>query len=429
MRRPKKKYGQFLEDNRQTAKEFVEAHRDFLAELCLGYSSETALDILVQFVQTERPPKILPPAKYSLSHKKGKYFGEILDRNDPRGFTIGPKTGCCMRIGGVAEECVQSGYADSQAGFFALYGNDGRIVAQSYFYVNPDRPDILVMDNIESNSGRDANVIVDLYQDFFRQYLAEQFKKNPDWQIKEIHVGTGYGELVKPIVLRLPEAEIVRNSRMIYSDADSDQRMLLQFSKAEVTAAKIGRLLSESPATSSKEVNNSPYVSVSSASERQFELLQALESEIYPSGMRQFSDDFLESELSQPNVNQYSFIVNSNQDATVEPVGYCLAYEADSETDPSFDGKCLYVSDFGILPQARPGRTALRAFRELIRRANSRHITKIEMSARESTSYQLFMNSVAQRYLGEMGFRVVDYGVDQSFGDTERTHLLALEAI
>ena len=179
----------------------------------------------------ETQEKLMPASRRELSLSGETFYGEILPANDPRGMTIGYDTGCCMTLGGASESCIKSGYRDPNAGFFALYEKNGRLMAQSYFYVNPENPDVVVMDNIEANQGRSAEKLVELYRQFFDGYLRDHSEADPNWQVKQVNVGTQYGELVKPIVKLLEPAKIIRNpDKKVYTDAKYDQRLLLRIS-------------------------------------------------------------------------------------------------------------------------------------------------------------------------------------------------------
>jgi ribosomal protein S18 acetylase RimI-like enzyme len=143
--------------------------------------------------------------------------------------------------------------------------------------------------------------------------------------------------------------------------------------------------------------------------------------------MRQYDDDTIYDELNQLGADDYSFLIHSKIDAMREPVGYCIAYEAKSETDPNFDGTTVYVADFGIIPEARGGAIAMRGFRELLERLDARGIKKVEMDAREKTTYALLTSELMQRHLERKGWKVVEHDIDTDFGEGERTIMLSLE--
>ena len=104
-----------------------------------------------------------------------------------------------------------------------------------------------------------------------------------------------------------------------------------------------------------------------------------------------------------------------------------MAYRDSSEINPGEE--CVYVADFGILPEERGGWAALRGFRELVKRVKDNGGGAMEMGARESTSYRLLTNPVFQRTLRRLGYEVRDHGVADEFGEGEKTYLLRLEPI
>ena len=395
-----------------------------------SYSTEDIIDAITDYDKIHNSEKLLPEKEIRLQHKKGQYIGTILAHDDPRGMTIGLDTGCCMTVHGASYSCIESGYRDKNAGFFALYEDNGQIVAQSYFYTHPREPEVLVMDNIEANQGRDANTIVDLYSDFFKTYLKERFAKDPEWKIREVHIGTQYGKLVKPIVTRLPEATIVLNpDSSIYTDAKDDQRLLFRLTDKEIDKARAANTEPDDNTVKLTPTHRTT-VGTTSISQSQAALIQDLEAQLYPPEMRQYdNEEFLNDELSMPSAEDYSFIMDIQTDATKESIGYCIAYEADSETEPNSHEKCVYVADFGILPGYRNGlRTAINGLDQLLSRVKAKGKTKIEMEARESTSYRLLTSSLGQRILQARGFKLVDYGPSEQFSDSERTYLISLDA-
>lgn len=162
---------------------------------------------------------ILPPANISVEIKKSNYNLEILDKKDPRGFTIGEDTYCCMTIDGASKSCIKAGYTKENCGFVAVSNSNENLVAQSFWYINPEVPDTLVMDNIEANDGQDLAKVAEIY----RQALTNYLKSHPELNITKVHVGTGYTDI------NLSDMPIVETSKPlngIYTDAKK-QRLLL----------------------------------------------------------------------------------------------------------------------------------------------------------------------------------------------------------
>lgn len=145
-----------------------------------------------------------------------RYRLEILPPDDVRGFTIGYETGCCMTVDGAAQTCIKEGYLSKDAGFMAVYAEDDRnkLVAQSFWYVNPDYPDTLVLDSIEATEGRDLNLIVTVYQAALSNAI-----KGSAIPIKKVNIG-----LIDGHKLSWPPIDgLVPPPDGVYSDAADTQ--------------------------------------------------------------------------------------------------------------------------------------------------------------------------------------------------------------
>lgn len=414
-----------------TKEEVLGKYENFTKELVRVYPVGTTLSALSKYKNIYNPEKIMPANARKLESGGKEYYGEVLSPEDPRGMTIGVDTGCCMTVDGVSESCITSGYKDKDAGFFALYDGNKKLMAQSYFYINPKQPEVVVMDNIEACQGRDVEKIVDLYKNYFTEYAKEQFGKNPNWQVRQVNIGTGYGEAVKQYVLKLPETEIIKNGHNVYTDADEDQRLLFRLSDKEIEQAKSTRVENtavDSEKTAKIAPNHDFSIYTDSLSEKQAQIIKEIEAQIYPESMRQYDDeDYLSDEITQPNSEKYSFLIKSEQDASHDTAGYCLAYSAESESDPNYDGKTMYVADFGILPDYRSGPVALKGLEEILKRADSDSIGKIEMDAREATSYKLLTSPWTKRFLKKHGWELTDHGNTVEFDNKEKTILISID--
>jgi hypothetical protein len=206
--------------------EVARPNREELMRCLAAESTLEALSNLKDWRQDRMwEEKVLPPdvMKVSLDDvkvtKSKPYKLEILDKDDVRGFTIGEDTGCCMTLHGESNSCIQAGYEREDAGFLAMYAPDGKLAAQSFWYVHPRYKDTLVLDNIEANAGRDLEKVATVY----RKALAEYLKTHADLGITKVHVGTGYTDISMG---DMPVVKSVPSFRDIYSDAD-DQRLLL----------------------------------------------------------------------------------------------------------------------------------------------------------------------------------------------------------
>ncbi len=167
-------------------------------------------------------PKLLPAGVIHVASSRDStrsYSFEVLGEDDPRGFTIGPKTGCCLRLCGAAGSCIEAGYSMPNAGFVALSTPDDDLAAQSFWYINPLQPDTLVLDNIETNEGRDMGNVLQLYTDALTSYL----RQHPELGITKVHVGEGYSDV--PLA-HLPSVEPVPSMDGVYTDARSQRSLL-----------------------------------------------------------------------------------------------------------------------------------------------------------------------------------------------------------
>lgn len=153
------------------------------------------------------------------------YRFEILAKDDPRGFTIGEDTGCCMTLDGVSRDCIWAGYRDRRYGFAALYDKSGKLVAQSLIYHDAEQDEsVMVLDNIEFSGSRDIRKIYDVYRSALGIYLDQQSEADTDFSIQQINVGTGYLDVSTS---DLKKAKPVKSPDCNYTDA-KNQMILLQ---------------------------------------------------------------------------------------------------------------------------------------------------------------------------------------------------------
>jgi hypothetical protein len=158
--------------------------------------------------------------------KMNDFQVEILDKDDIRGFTIGPDTGCCMTIGGASRSCITAGYRDGRYGFFAVSLGD-KVRAQSLLYVNPDDPSsdeegmVLVIDNIEANAGTDQHQMLEIYQEAIKGMIERGAFK---FKVKAVHLGTRFNEVDAS---GLEDAPIIPTpEETVYSDARNSQKLV-----------------------------------------------------------------------------------------------------------------------------------------------------------------------------------------------------------
>ncbi len=416
-----------------TAAEVTGEFSGWVRELSRCYSSNRIVGAISEYKLVRTTEALLPARVMEMQTSSGIYKAEVLAKDDPRGMTIGVDTGCCMTLDGASASCIESGYKHKNAGFFALYTPQGRLAAQSYFYVNPEHPNVLVLDNIEANQGRNTDKILELYKEALTQYLLDRFAADSEWNIDTVHVGTGYGDVVKASVLRLPAVNpVINNLGRIYTDADH-QRLLLRLSNERITESRQNRSLARSKVENTP--NHLPEIVTRSLSPNDSEIIRELEEQIYPGHMCQYGDkEMLREELDMNGMDVFSFLVASQADSSKDYIGYCMAYLERSETEPDRSEPVVYAADMAILPEAQGFHIGAAMFDELLRRTNERGIDKIEMHARETTSYAALKNSEWSRHiLYHRGYKFVDYGAVDEFDDengtVEKLYLVGIEKI
>jgi GNAT superfamily N-acetyltransferase len=208
------------------SREDLEIYDDWVKALYVHYDAGTITNFISWIKKSENHEQHIPAAERSIDEKQR---GEILMKNSPEGATIGPETGCCMTLGGASHSCVIAGYERPDCGFFTLKRSN-ELLAQSFIWVNEEEaPDTLVIDNIEANEGRDVGKILDAYQKFFREYLIEQKKKDPNFKIRKIHVGTGYTSVG---LSKLEDVTAIFRPYSGYTDAHV-QKILLEIPEEE----------------------------------------------------------------------------------------------------------------------------------------------------------------------------------------------------
>lgn len=190
----------------------------FVPELTARYAADESLKALLNLEKVHNPAADFPAATITLN---GGYTFEIVDKNSPDGLTIGYDTGCCMTLGGISEDCIWAGYSDQRYGFCVLREPSGKIVAQSLLWHNPDdATGVMVLDNIETNRGRNIKRVKSQFQKALQQYFSSGISAAP---IRKVHLGTGYLEISTE---GLSPVKSVKRPTKIYTDAE-DQVLLL----------------------------------------------------------------------------------------------------------------------------------------------------------------------------------------------------------
>jgi len=164
-----------------------------IADMLQHYDGETIIRFIAWYKENLNEKQIIAP---EVRHLQKARKGEILKKDDLRGATIGADTGCCMTLGGASEDCINEGFSNPNTGFFTIRKKDDELIAQSFIWVNTEKAsDTLVLDNIEVNQGRDMGKVLDSYIEYFEGYLKDQKRKNPDFNIRKVYVGTGYSSI------------------------------------------------------------------------------------------------------------------------------------------------------------------------------------------------------------------------------------------
>ena len=126
---------------------------------------------------------------------------------------------------GESASCIKAGYTHSNAGFMTMYTPAGGLAAQSFWYVHPDHPDTIVLDNIETNKGRDLRKVLDVYKSGLQTLL-----KSSDFSglgITKVHLGEAYTDADFTELQSV--TPIPRLNDSVYTDAQL-QRLLLDLS-------------------------------------------------------------------------------------------------------------------------------------------------------------------------------------------------------
>ncbi|HKU18016.1 MAG TPA: hypothetical protein VJP80_01970 [Candidatus Saccharimonadales bacterium] len=208
-----------------TLDEFNAVKGPIVEAMGLRYSPQTAFFAIEHVIKYRRehgeyPPKAIRQARGEFLANDASYTAEILDVQDPRGFTIGYDTGCCMTIGGASESCIWAGYEDPRYNFFAVYDQNGKLRAQSLLYFSEleDGQKILVVDNIEANQGTDSASIAHVYRQALSQFLKQQ-----NITVDAINLGVAHtkSEMLKS----LPDAAVAPPTPLkgIYTDAHTQK--------------------------------------------------------------------------------------------------------------------------------------------------------------------------------------------------------------
>jgi hypothetical protein len=222
-----------------TTEELQERFPAWLTALSPYCSKDDALEILRTTAAGINYEALLPAMNVSFSEVESvdgeAYYGEILAKDDPHGTYIGNETACCMRYDSWAPEaftCIQAAYRWPNTGLFALYGSDGGIDAQSFFWKHPEHPNTLVLDSAEPLEGRQPERLRERYIQFWRRTLIEHAARDKSFPIRRVHIG-GYDRM--PLD-GLQPTESIPALPGLYTDAET-QLLLVEVTDEEIEAA------------------------------------------------------------------------------------------------------------------------------------------------------------------------------------------------
>lgn len=171
-------------------------------------------------------------------------------------------------------------------------------------------------------------------------------------------------------------------------------------------------------------------VTFPSVTPKQAAIVADLEKEIYPPDLAQDENDWrdeLEDDANEYEGGNASFLIMEHGSGEPVPIGYAIAYMAESEMDND-ESVVLYVRDVALREDKQKKGYGRQALQRLVQFASGRQGMPIEFYARESTSYAALKNSTDD--LEKMGYRIVAQELDENHvGSGENFYLLRLEKI
>ncbi|HET7059949.1 MAG TPA: GNAT family N-acetyltransferase [Candidatus Saccharimonadales bacterium] len=373
--------------------ETLDAHPAFIGELLRVHEGETAIKALGNLLEYGDNEARIP--SWSMELSDGSRV-EVLTKDDPRIFTVGADTRCCMTPTGMARSCVEAAYSDPRVSVMAVYDSENQLMAHSVLFYNPgEGRGTIVIDNIETNEGRDRNTMLKRYREFFGAYMERAEMADFDAVYLGIHGREKY-DLPLKAVERIPAI-------MQYSDA-RDQKLLYQrdpeFDPIEFV-----------PATKAFQ---GPYALIEKA--------------VYGSDVDQMPPErHIFASDSIPGT--HSYIMHTPEG---EPVGYILAYEANvlaviDEEEANLDledQQVIYISDLAVLPAHQHDGYGEKAFKGMLRLAERKQ-KPLLFHARDNTSWAAIESKVAE--LEVRGFSVEDLAHHSDyFGPGKGAHLVRI---
>jgi hypothetical protein len=382
-----------------TVEELRGKYGPYLDALGQRYSPEQTVWAVAWVKKNLNTKADFPPAVVEL---EGGYRFEVIPKDDPRAFTVGFDTACCMTIGGASQECIEAALSDRRYGIGILYEPDreGPLAFALMYNNRPVAPDKLIYDSIEFNQGRDGERIVRLVRQGTAGYLDREHggRRLPFFQV---NVGTAYSKLsfggMQEDVDRVPTP-----ISGLYSDAER-QMVLFELEQRPVPKREV--VVRGAWGFETIAVEDAARVA-------------AMERLIYPSNYLQGQEDLADDLTVDPEDN-FSFVIWDEK--SNEPAGYMIATRDEEEPET------VYIGDLAIVPERQGGVLGLRAMEELFRRLEGSGVSKLSLEARASTSYKSLRSPGIIRWLGRMGWEVKETELMSGFYGGEDAYAVRLE--
>jgi hypothetical protein len=369
-------------------------------------SKDDALEILRTTAAGINYEALLPAMNVSFSEVESvdgeAYYGEILAKDDPHGTYIGNETACCMRYDSWAPEaftCIQAAYRWPNTGLFALYGSDGGIDAQSFFWKHPEHPNTLVLDSAEPLEGRQPERLRERYIQFWRRTLIEHAARDKSFPIRRVHIG-GYDRM--PLD-GLQPTESIPALPGLYTDAET-QLLLVEVTDEEIEAAIVEGPAFLNEVLERPHVTRIPTLSVK-GNER---LVVEMENRAYSPAQRGYgTPNDVKELMTLRSGADYSFI--SVDDEGI-PTGYCLAQATQIPADGGYM-MILKLEDLVSDPANLQPMTGMSLLQELLIRAENGGFEGIRANAQESTMYRFVTSPRLRRVVSRLGYEIIDEGL------------------
>jgi hypothetical protein len=206
--------------------QLIADHRELAYELARSYPDvRRGIDALRQYFTLEAGGAFhqdeFTPGQVTVEYDGKTYEVEWLPKGSPSFFSMGVDTGCCMTLDGASESCIWRAMTDPNYGGM-LVRVDGKVRAQSVGYLGKDEHDenVLVLDNIEVNSGTDESAVREVYKIALEQ-LMSQGRVNST--VSAVNIGEGF---TKVPFGDLAVVAPVAGPQGVYTDAHRQRRLI-----------------------------------------------------------------------------------------------------------------------------------------------------------------------------------------------------------